>query len=149
SGGGAAPKRVDFSYNALGQFSQISRYADLAGTSLVASSASGYDGANRLTGLTHQRGASTLAAYTWGYDRADRITSQTSPDGASTPSYAAAGQETAATHANAPNEAYGYAPAGNRTTPGYQTGAGNPLLADGRYSYAYDNEGNRLRRTDT
>ena len=32
---------------------------------------------------------------------------------------------------------------------GYQTGSNNRLTNDGTYSYEYDNEGNRTRRTKT
>ncbi|WP_158545436.1 hypothetical protein [Bremerella cremea] len=43
--------RADFSYDAEDayQFTSISRYADLAGTELVATSTYGYDAADRLT----------------------------------------------------------------------------------------------------
>ena len=38
---------------------------------------------------------------------------------------------------------------GNRTNTGYATGDHNRLTADGTYTYAYDNEGNIISKTDT
>ena len=42
-GNSVAAKRVDFAYNNVGQYSSISRYANTAGTQLVATSTYGYD----------------------------------------------------------------------------------------------------------
>jgi RHS repeat-associated protein len=146
---GAAAKRVNFAYNALGQVTQASRYADASGTTLVGSSAYGYDGANRLTAITHTSGAATLASYALAYDAADRVTSKASAaDGTATFQYDNAGQ---LTQSSSPGQTsnYGYDPAGNRSSTGYATGAYNRLQSDGRYSYEYDAEGNRTKRTDT
>jgi len=44
----ATDKRVDFSYNALGQFTSINRYEDLTASDLVASSIYAYVTAGRL-----------------------------------------------------------------------------------------------------
>ena len=70
SGTGVTDKRVDLAYNALGQYTTITRYADLAGTQEVATSTYGYDLAHRLTSLTHAEGGGTLADYTWTYGEA-------------------------------------------------------------------------------
>ena len=147
SGTGVTDKRADFVYTAAGQLATITRYADLAGTQLVASSTYTYDGAARLTGLTHARGGTTLAAYTWTYDAADRITQMTSPDGASDFAYDGTDQLTGADHSYQGDENYAYDATGNRTNAGYATGADNRLLSDGTYTYQYDAEGNRTRRT--
>jgi hypothetical protein len=37
---------------------------------------------------------------------------------------------------------------GNRTNPGYVTGANNRLLSDGKFNYEYDGEGNVISQTD-
>src|SRR5262249_46536698 len=44
-------------------------------------------------------------------------------------------------------EAYSYDANGNRTNAGHQTGPDNRLLSDGQYTYAYDPQGNLIRRT--
>src|SRR5262249_13697640 len=61
SGTGVTPKRVDLDYNTASQLTGVIRFADLAGTQLVASSAYTYDAAGRLTQLDHTRGSTTLA----------------------------------------------------------------------------------------
>jgi YD repeat-containing protein len=146
SGAGAADKRVDFAYNALGQPTQVTRYGGLGTGNPVVTANYSYDLANRLTGLSYQHGSTTLAACSWAYDNANRITSQTSPDGPASFGYDAGGELTSASN---PGSTYSYDQAGNRTGGGYQTGPYNRLLSDGRYDYAYDNEGNRTKRTDT
>ena len=42
-GNSVAAKRVDFTYTAIGEYSGVSRYANLTGTQLVASSTYGYN----------------------------------------------------------------------------------------------------------
>ncbi len=145
SGNGVTDKRVNISYNAIGQMTSLSRYTDLLGTQLVASSTYAYDPAERLLQLTHSKGATTLADYTWGYDNANRITSFTSPDGTSTYTYDLSNQLTGASNTN---ESYIYDANGNRTNTGYSTGSDNQLQSDGKYTYTYDNEGNRYTRTE-
>ena len=146
-----AAKRVDFGYNALGQYTSISRYADLSGGSLVASTSSTYDNMERLIALTHALGSSgsTTLAYAFGYDANSQITTLTTPDGTSSESYDNNGQVTAA---SLTSETYAYDANGNRTSANGSTygtpGANNQLTSDGTYTYTYDNEGNRLTRTN-
>src|SRR5262249_6872998 len=54
-GGVVAPKRVDLSYNALGQISTMTRYKSLSGGSgnVVVSDANYYDNVGRLTNANH------------------------------------------------------------------------------------------------
>ncbi|MGO8746315.1 MAG: hypothetical protein ACLQNE_10020, partial [Thermoguttaceae bacterium] len=42
-GNAVAEKRVDFGYSSVGQLGSVTRYADLAGTELVATGSYGYD----------------------------------------------------------------------------------------------------------
>lgn len=63
-----ADKRVDFAYDAIGQYESIARYSDLEGTSLIVDSSFTYDDANRLTNLTHSNSTSDLAFYDLAYD---------------------------------------------------------------------------------
>jgi RHS repeat-associated protein len=150
SGSGISSKRIDFAYNLNDQFTTITRYADLAATQVAVQSTYTYDLANRLTGITHSQGT-TLASYTYQFDNAGRISQATSSadsnGGSSTFSYDADGQLTGATHAYQTNESYSYDATGNRTNSGYQTGLTNRVTSDGVYTYLYDNEGNRTRRT--
>jgi YD repeat-containing protein len=69
SGGDAvAAKAVTFSYDNLGEFLTIARYADLAKTEQVAQSTYGYDLDGNLTSLTYANANSTLPSYAWTYD---------------------------------------------------------------------------------
>ena len=146
SGTGVAEKRVDFAYNDAGQPTSITRYADLEGTELVATTTypalTGYDGMGRLTSLEHAFGATTRT-YSWQYDAASRITQMVSPDG--TDNFTLDDTSQLLT-ASLNDEDHQYDANGNRTSTGYATGAGNRLLADGTYWYSYDAEGNRTER---
>ncbi|QGJ68577.1 RHS repeat-associated core domain protein [Planctomycetales bacterium 10988] len=155
SGGNAvAEKRVDFAYNALGQFTTITRFSDLAGSNEVVESVYTYDSFARLTDLSHNDSTpdtvNDLRQYTWTYDALNRITQFTSPDGTVDYTYDDTNQLTGAdydTGSGITDENYTYDEAGNRTNVGYTTGDTNQLLSDGVYNYEYDNEGNRIRRT--
>jgi RHS repeat-associated protein len=157
-GSTVAEKRIDLAYDAVGQFTTITRFEDLAATLLVATSDYTYDDAGRLTGLTHAQGTTPLADYGWTYDAAGRVTQFTSAtDGTSDYTYDVHGQLTDATHVPAvaglptvpPDESHTYDANGNRTDTGYTTGTNNQTTSDGAYNYDYDAEGNRTRRTDT
>ena len=128
----------------------MARYAnDNATPTLVASSHySAYDAAGRLTALNHVPAGSSPINYTWAYDAAGRVVGMTSPDDNLTNVvYDATDQLTNVDHTGQTNEDYAYDAAGNRINTGYATGAGNCLLSDGIYTYLYDKEGNRVRRT--
>src|SRR5207302_10796553 len=124
-GNAVASKRVDFTYNGDSQFATISRYADLTGTNLVATSTYGYNGKGAMTSLSHDKGATNLASYSWTFDAMARLTQTTSVDGTDTITYDSASQVTAATHSYQANEAYTYDANGNRTNTGYSTGTNN------------------------
>ncbi len=150
-GGGntVADKRTDFAYNALGQFTSLTRYQSTGTSNLVATSTFTYDTLNRLTDLDHKQNSTNLALYDYAYDAMDRITSMThSVDGASNYTYDKESQVTAADHPS-PNsdESYTYNATGNRTGGSYTNTTNNRTTADATYSYTYDDEGNRSRRT--
>ncbi|MDD4271149.1 MAG: hypothetical protein PHN77_23260, partial [Thermoguttaceae bacterium] len=91
-----------------------------------------------------------LPDHVWTFDAAftGLMTQMTSPDGVAEYSYDCRGQLTGANYDYQPGESYSYDANGNRTNPGYVTGAYNRLLSDGTYNYEYDAEGNRIKRTD-
>jgi RHS repeat-associated protein len=154
-GNAVAEKRINFKYLADGRTSEISRYADLAGTQNVANTAFAYDDAGRLTAMTHAKGATTFADYGWAYDAANRMTAFTnaiypSEDAAYT--HDATGQLLGATRSDpADDESYVYDDNGNRVTANgasYATGLNNRIESDGTNSYTYDAEGNITRITN-
>jgi len=152
-GNAVAEKRVDFAYDAQGRTTAITRYADLAGTQLVADTTFTYDSAGRLTELMHCQDTVDLAGYTWTYDSAGRITQFTSLlDGTVDYTHDATGQLTGADYDYQDDESYTYDENGNRIGGGYVVGTNNQLLSDGTFWYEYDAEGNRTLRyvwTDT
>src|SRR5437660_9270575 len=85
---GIAQKRADFAYNNSGQYSKITRYSDINGTTEVSHSDYGYDSAKRLTSLVHRNSANTaLVTYGWTYDNQGRVKTFTNPDGTVTYTY--------------------------------------------------------------
>jgi len=156
SGGNAvAEKRVDFDYDLefKNRFAAITRYADLAGTETVAISNYGYDFAGRLTAIGHRDGASVLlAGYGLSYDQANRLTEFLVAGYSAEDviyNYDDTDQLIAADRDGSGNdESYSYDANGNRTLSGYSTGGNNQLLSDGTFNYAYDDEGNRLSKTN-
>jgi len=146
SGGNAvAEKRVDFIYDAASKYATVTRYADLAGTDIVAVGTYGYDALGRLTSLVYTQPNSTgLPFYGWRYDAAGNMTWMESLDGEVDYSQDDTGQLTGADYNYQTDETYTYDDNGNRTNAGYVTGVNNQLLADGMYRYQYDAEGNRV-----
>ena len=138
-------RRVDFTYNSLGQCQTLTRYSDTAGINKVATTTYGYDDANRLSSLVHALGQDGLTALSYGFimDAADQITALTTPDGESTIGYDDDGQVTSA---SLTDEDYAYDAGGNRTSDGSMAGGDNRLSEDDTYSYAYDGEGNLITR---
>jgi RHS repeat-associated protein len=155
SGAGVSTKGVDLTYNEVGQPATIHRFVDLGGTQEVASSAYTYDNLNRLTLLVHSHGGAAVASYQYTFDAASRITQIVSNDGTTDYTLDALGQLLTADHHSSSNpaESYTYDHNGNRATSGTQAStytivSANRLSSDGTYTYAYDNEGNLIQRTE-
>ena len=146
TGTGVQTKRVDMAYNAVNQLTSLSRYS---GVNPVVDTNYTYDNNQRLIKLAHNKGVSTIASYDYSYDDADKLASTiSSVDGTSNYSYDLTNQLTGTDHTSQTDEAYSYDANGNRTSGGTVTGVNNQLLSDGTYSYQYDNEGNRTKRTE-
>jgi RHS repeat-associated protein len=150
SGIGVQAKRVNMTYNKVNQVTGLSRFSDLGGVNLVAETSYMYDQNQRLTQMAHKKGITNLASYDYTYDAANKLTKiVSSVDGTVDYNYDATNQLTGADHSSQADEAYQYGANGNRTNTGYQTGTNNQLLADGQFTYEYDHEGNRTKRTET
>ncbi|WP_425619120.1 RHS repeat-associated core domain-containing protein [Anatilimnocola sp. NA78] len=140
---------AEFSYNKLGQFHFITGFVGDNTTPIaVVDTAFTYDGLNRLASIIHATGDTTWAGYDYAYDAASRIIEIDSfLDGLSQYDYDDTDQLIDADHTGSTDETYDYDANGNRDT-GYTTGTNNQLQSDGTYNYTYDNEGNRLTRTN-
>jgi RHS repeat-associated protein len=140
---GLADKKVEFTYDAAGLNTVVERYVDGL---LKLTTTNAYDVYGRLTGISHVNGAGVVASSSYVIDDLDRLTSETIDGQSRTIGYDSIDQVATVTGSN--TEAYTYDKNGNRTNAGYSTGADNRLLLDGVYSYVYDAEGNRIRRTE-
>jgi RHS repeat-associated protein len=145
SGSNVASKRVDFSYNQLGQLTSLERYRDLTVNNPVIKTVNSYDELGRVTQIKH---GTNVVVYNYQYDAASRLKQMNSAEGTANYTYDTTNQLTGVDNTNQTDEAYSYDANGNRTNNGYQTGSGNRLLSDGVYNYEYDNEGNRNKRTE-
>jgi RHS repeat-associated protein len=148
-GGGTPEKRVDFSYNALGQDVTIDRYFAIVAPPSSIHSEYTYDGLNRLTALVHTfiHGSltRTIASYSRVYNAASEVTTATDAEGTTQYLYDYQGQLIRAKlMSRASAEEFEYDQNGNQTF-GTRIGSGNRLLSDG-YGYHYDGEGNLIEQ---
>src|SRR5262249_13630614 len=135
-GSGQTPARIDLAYTNRNELSTLSRYSDVAGTTLLGTTSYTYDGAGDMTSVVHRKAAgATHSYYNYAFDGALQVTSETSQTGTHSYSYDATGQLTSDGTNN-----YSYDANGNRTMTGYQTGVANRLTNDGVYTYTYDAE---------
>ena len=150
-------KRVDFTYDAASQIDTITRYADLDGTTAVATTNYDFDKAGRLSSIEHHEGGSLLgdllAGYGYTYDHRSRLVAidflPSAYDSEDVEySYDNRHQLIGAEFDGVSNdESYEYDENGNRINGGFTVGVNNRLLSDGVYDYDYDNEGNLVLRT--
>jgi len=149
AGPAAKDKRVDFDYTPLNQLSEIRRYGDRDATQLVARSDYLFDAQSRLVSLVHGQLDEPLARYDWSRDAAGRIIQEDSSlDGVTYFQYDAAGQLLSAASPFNEEQQLTYDANGNRISDDYVVEDRNLIGSDGRYRYAYDAEGNRVRREE-
>ena len=138
---GATQVQAVWNYDAAtGDLASLARSESVAGSGAwvsAGSSAWGRDALGRVTSLATTSGSgATLASYAYGYDAADRMASEVVNGVATNYGYDAANQLT-----QAGNQSFSYDLAGNRAGPGMVIGAGNRVLSDAGYTYAYDDDG--------
>ena len=165
-------KRVDLAYDANGMLKTVTRYQsadaqdldteEMDPSAAVAKSTYGYDDASRLQSLSTVSGGTTLAAYSLTYTDDGQIEQAQSYADAANPTTWAATTYTydatdqlvgaAYTHWSATpqppaNFTASYDASGNRSDGGNSSGVGNRMQSDGTFTYQYDAEGTRTRRT--
>ena len=156
-GNTVAPKEIDYSYNAMGQFTGMAYY-NYIGTGPrtdVLTGTSTYDNGARLTGLayTSNGGANTIDTLGWAYNGGNLVTSFSSIDGTASYGYDPTNQLTSATYTTntgghqPANESYSFDANGNRNSTGYSTGSDNLITSDGTFNYTHDADGNQTVRT--
>lgn len=165
SGTGVQEKRVDMVYDAASMLTEMRRFSNLAGTQGVANTLYSYDCggcAGRVTAIRHRKASdnSVIHDLTFTRDPVGNITQMTDAEGTHGYTYDAIRRLRTATHQNPslqPNESYTYDSVGNRITSHLShsysyshqvAGKGNRLLQDSQFNYAYDDEGNLVRKTE-
>ncbi|WP_158230985.1 peroxidase family protein [Rhodopirellula bahusiensis] len=157
TGTDVADKLVDFSYNAIAQYTGIQRYSDTVRSQLSVQSSYLYDSLNRLKNLSHDNASGErLSFFDFRYDVASRITRIEDVHGVTDYQFDDRDQLTAAERSDSDargDEAFVFDANGNRVSSelhgdGYVTGDSNRLLSDGTFSYEYDDEGNTVKRIE-
>ena len=78
SGTGLSAEAVTYAYDNAGRLTGLTRYSNLAETTMVAATAYSYDHANRMTGIVDSNSTgTTLVSYGYTYDAADRVSQET------------------------------------------------------------------------
>jgi RHS repeat-associated protein len=142
TGAGLANKKVKFTYDAAGLNTIVERYVDGL---LKVTTTNAFDPYGRLTGITQANGTGVISNDLYDLDILDRLKTETVDGQSRSIVYDNTDQVKTVTGSN--TEGYTYDKNGNRSNTGYVTGSGNRLLSDGVYTYAYDAEGNRTKRT--
>lgn len=158
SAGSGLGQRVEFTYRADSSIDSLQRneltgpIATPASITPIAFTDYSYELDGDLQTIDHeyQSGGTDITVYDYTYDAAHRIdTFDSSRDGLNDFGYDAENQLTTTSGTGSvPAENYTYDENGNRTVTDYVTGLHNLLVSDADYNYVYDNEGNRIRRTD-
>jgi RHS repeat-associated protein len=137
-----------FSYDALSRRTQLTRPNNVTTTY-------GYDSLSRLLSVLHKAGPTTLDGATYAVDNAGNRTSRTAqPSGTATNyTYDLIYQLTQAAQGGSTTESYSYDAVGNRLSslniPSYTYNSSNELASTSAATYAYDNNGNPLTKTDS
>lgn len=143
----ATVARADFGYNNRNDMTSVTRYSDLAGSTVIGTTVYGYDPGDRVTAITNKNSsAATISYYDYTYDNADRVSTQTAVSGSTTFTYNYSYDNSNQLLSDG-TTTYSYDANGNKTMTGYTTGPGNQLTNDGTYTYDYDNAGNMTEKT--
>lgn len=136
---GTAELRVEYTYNNRDDVTEVRRYSDAAGSTLVGKTTYTRDDGGRLTAIAHKNSSNTiLDDFNYTFDAANRVTQETSTLGPTRNySYDATNQLL-----GDGTETFSFDLNGNRTMSGYTTGTGNLITSDGTWDYTHDDEGN-------
>ena len=137
------PLRIDPGYDSASRLTGLTRYSDLAGSTLVGTTSYSYDPASRMTAIVSKNASlATVSYYNYQYDNADRVTVQSGTGATGTYTYDAASQVL-----SDGTTTYSYDGNGNRTMSGYAVGTNNQVTTDGTWTYTYDAAGNMTQKS--
>ncbi len=148
--GGQVSARVGMTYNARGQTTEIARFGSIAAPTPASKISLSYDESGRIARIRNTSAAdAVLANYDMAWDLADQLTEWNVNGQLQRFNYDATGQLTSVARGdNANAERYQYDLNGNRQGSGQTVGANNRLLADDKFDYQYDAEGNRTAQVE-
>jgi RHS repeat-associated protein len=107
-----------------------------------------YDDINRLNNLLTQNSQTqTINSFAFAYDKVGNKTSMTTLSGTHAYGYDQTYQLTSATHPDQLAENYSYDKIGNRNPLTYKHSAWNQILEDDKFTFTYDDNGNRKEKT--
>jgi RHS repeat-associated protein len=138
-------KEVRFTYDATGLNRKVERYVDGL---LKVTTTNAFDADGRLTGIAQENSAGVFSNDVYELDLVDRLKTEAETVDGQIRSIDYDNTDQVTTVSGSNSEGYTYDKNGNRINAGYVTGSGNRLLSDGTYTYDYDAEGNRTRRTN-
>ncbi len=142
-GPGQTPLRIDPGYDAANRLTGLTRYSNLAGTAMAATTSYSYDAASRVTAIVSRDATpATVSYYNYQYDNADRVTVQSGTGATGTYTYDADSQVL-----TDGTTTYSYDANGNRTMASYAVGTDNQVAGDGTWSYTYDAVGNMIQKS--
>jgi RHS repeat-associated protein len=136
--------RQDTAYTNADQVQSLTRFSNLAGTTVVGSASYTYDSSERVTNI-HDYGTTTatnLTNVSYTYDNADRLTSQTRDGTTNTYVYDSASQVTADG-----TNTLTYDSNGSRNSGSYTVGTDNEITNDGTWTYSYDTQGQMTEKS--
>jgi RHS repeat-associated protein len=144
-GSSQTPLRIDLSYDNANRLTGLTRYSNLSGSSLVATTSYTYDASSRMTSIVSKDSTpATISYYNYQYDNANRVTVQSGTGATGTYSYDADNQVL-----SDGNTTYSYDSNGNRTMAGYTLGTDNQVTNDGTWAYTYDATGNLTQKSNS
>ncbi len=150
-GTGQTQARVDLSYSNRNELTGVTRWNNVAGTTLAGTTSYGYDDASRVTAIVAKNAAgATLSYYNYLFDIGNRVTEEDWGSGASTGTHTYTYFRLSNELNTADGTQFSYDGAGNRTQFGlanYQVGAGNRVTNDGTFTYSYDSEANLTQKS--
>jgi RHS repeat-associated protein len=142
---GTPELRLEYTRNDRDAVTEVRRYSDAAGTTLIGKTTLGYDDGGRVTSIHHKEAdGDTIDHLQYEYDAGDRVLEETSTLGP-TRNY---GYDDTDQLTSDGTDSWTFDANGNRTLSGYETGDANQALSDGTWDYEYDDEGNQVQRTN-
>ncbi len=137
--------RIDYTYDGLGMIDAMTRYSNLAGTSLVATTIEKYDGIGNVTTIATTDGTTAIAEFDYTYDQGGNMITEV--DNGVTTAYSYDPDDQLVASTSSTTTSYSYDANGNREGTGITTGQDNELTAEGGYTYTYDARGNEITKS--